>query len=108
MSKLPHPVPARVGQVVEMRDGHHDGTAVWRRDDNAKPFAFASHDRRKVEYAERVALMRDVDVEEIPPGYPYGCDLDSGIGLVLLGIEADEDPRDVVNGEVLWDSAATE
>lgn len=106
-TKLPHPVPARAGQVVEIRDGNHEGTTVVRREgDHDEPFLFVSHDRQRVGYAARCLLLQGQDVEAIPPGYPYGCDLDTGADFVLLGLDADEDPRDLewLTGEVLWRS----
>lgn len=98
-----HSCPVQIGAVVEMRDGNHEGTEIYRRDDHDRAFCFVSLDRGRVEYSERCVLLRGVDVETLPAGYPYGCDLDTAEGLVLLGIDYDEDPADF-GGELLWDS----
>lgn len=103
-----HAVPAVVGRVVEIRDGNHNGTSVWRRASDLRPYCFASHDTGEVMDAERCLLVRDLDVEIIPSGYPYGCDLSTPDGLVLLGIDSAEDPTDLdwlEGSEILWDSA---
>lgn len=103
------PVPVVIGLVVEIRDGNHLGTSIWRRDDDKFPYVFVSHDKGDVCYAERCVLVRDLDVEEIPYGsYPYGCDLSTPEGLVLLGLDRDEDTSDLdwlKGSEILWDSA---
>lgn len=103
------PVPVVIGLVVEIRDGNHLGTSVWRRDDDDLPYVFVSHDKGEVCYSERCVLVRGLDVEEIPyDSYPYGCDLSTPEGLVLLGLDRDEDTGslDWLEGsEILWDSA---
>jgi hypothetical protein len=102
-----HRVPAIVGLVVEIRDGNHAGTSIWRRDDDRLPYVFVSHDKLQVGYAERCVLVRGLDVEEIPYEYLYGCDLSTPDGVVLLGLDAIEcvDDLDWLKGEILWDSA---
>lgn len=99
-----HPCPVTIGAVVEMRDGNHEGTEIYRRDDDRKTFAFVSHDRGTVAFSERCVLLRGVDVEQlVDTETPYGCDLSTPEGLVLLGIDYNDDPT-VYGGEVLWDS----
>lgn len=99
-----HLVPTVEGLVVEIRDGHHQGTAVWLRPDGT--YAFATYDNGKVEIAERCVLLRGQDVEDVVPEQPYGCDLESPDGLVLIGVALDDDLSWISDGAiVLWDSA---
>lgn len=98
-----HPVPTSPGLVVEMRDGNHEGTSVWLREDGT--YAFASHDHDTVRITERCLLLIGHDVEQIAGDDAYGCDLD-GPGLILIGCAADDDLSWLSDGaEVLWDSA---
>ena len=102
-----HEVPTVPGRVVEIRDGHHLGTAVWLRDyDCRNPYAFASFDTHRIGYAERCVLVRGQDVEDLPEGMPYGCDLDSPDGIALIGVDADDDLGWLSeHATVVWDSA---
>lgn len=101
-------VPVVPGLVVLIRDGHHAGTSVWRRDeDQGDDYVFVSHDTDRVEYAERCLLVRGLDLDEIPADTPYGCDLESPDGLVLLGTDRDDDLSWIPEtAEVIWDSGA--
>lgn len=96
-----HPVPVIEGLVVEIRDGQHDGTAVWRREED---YAFASYDRREVRFAERCVLVVGQDGDALPE--PCGVDLDSPRGLALVGLDAGDDLSWLTEGaEVAWDSS---
>lgn len=105
-----HEIPTAEGQVVLIKDGHHRGTSVWRseRSDDSR-FVFACHERDAVGYAPRCVLLAGQDVEMLPGGWPYGCDLSSPRGLILLGVGADDDLSWLGDdAEVLWDSTADE
>lgn len=98
-----HLVPTVEGQVVEMRDGHHEGTGIWLRNDGK--YVFASYDAGTLEIAERCVLVRGQDADNFPE--VYGCDLDSPNGLCLVGIDADDDLSWLdEEAEILWDSKA--
>jgi hypothetical protein len=98
-----HRVPTTVGIVVEMRDGNHEGTAIWRRENGR--FMFASYDHDDLISAERCVLVCGQDVVTLSE--PYGCDLESPRGLALVGIAVDDDLSWLGDGaEVLWDSHA--
>lgn len=100
-----HEVPTVPGRVVEIRDGHHLGTAVWLRARGLGYYVFASYDTDRVGYAERCVLVRGQDVEDLPEGLPYGCDLDSPDGLALVGVDHDDDLAWLSeHATVLWDS----
>ncbi len=89
--------------MVEIRDGNHEGTSVWLRERG--DYCFASHDRNTLETAERCVLLAGQDVENVEE--PYGCDLESPRGLVMLGTHKDDDLGWISEGaEVLWDSRA--
>jgi len=98
-----HTVPTVTGQVVEIRDGQHRGTHVWRAEDGT--FCFASLDNGTLRTAKRCLLLRGQDVEAIDGDDAYGCDLDSPDGLILIGCDLDDDLSWLTNGAaVLWDS----
>jgi hypothetical protein len=101
-----HEVPVIPGVVVEMRDGAHAGTAVWRRDHRV-PFVFASYDTNEVQYAPRCVLVRGQKIDDLDERtVSYACDLEPSDGLCLVGVDNDDDlawlSEDAV---VLWDSA---
>lgn len=98
-----HTVPAVPNQVVEMRDAHHKGTAIWRRDDACMPFVFVSFDWDRVYAAERVVLLLDPP-EDLPE--PNAVDLDTVMGLALVGVDQHDDLSwlDPCT-EILWDSS---
>jgi hypothetical protein len=102
-----HEVPVIPGVVVEMRDGAHAGTAVWRREHRDNPFVFASYDTDEVQCAQRCVLVRGQTIDDLDTSsVPYACDLEPADGLCLVGIDNDDDlawlSEDAV---VLWDSA---
>lgn len=103
-----HPVPSVPGLVVEIRDGQHQGTHVWRSDTTSRTaeFFFASLDNETLKRAARCLLLRGQDVESIDGDDAYGCDLDRPDGLILIGCATDDDLSWLSDGaEVLWDSA---
>jgi len=93
-----HAVPTEIGQVVTIRDGHHAGTEIYQVEGG---FRFVSLDLHTVSTVRRCALVRlAVSIDEVEA--PYGCDLGTPDGLVLVGLDLDEDPSEL--GEVIWDS----
>ncbi len=96
-----HEVPSEVGRVVLMRDGHHNGTEVYRLDTGW--FRFVSLDTRTIGEAQHCALVR-LSAEAYSMHEPYAIDLESPDGLALLGFHDQDDPS--AFGEVLWSSAA--
>ena len=99
-----HEVPAVVGVVVTMRDGQHSGTAIFRRE-HALPFVFASYDDGNCGFAERCVLVRGQDLDTIEYDHCCACDTESPDGLLLRGIDNDDDLSWLSEGaEVLWDS----
>lgn len=101
-----HPVPTVPGVVVEIRDGQHAGTAVWSRD-REEDFVFASYDSREVETADRCVLIAGQSPDDVPAGIPYGCDLESPRGLVLAGVDLDDDLSWISeDADILWDSSS--
>lgn len=55
-----------------------------------------------VEYADRVVLGVGFSPEEFDG--VYACDLDSPRGMVLFGLNADEDIIPLADAEILWKS----
>lgn len=98
-----HPVPTVEGLVVEMRDGNHAGTSVWLSSDG--DYVFACHERRTVRRAARCVLIEGLDAEVAIGDQPCGLDLDSPDGLILVGLDADEEVPTSEGSEILWDSA---
>lgn len=98
-----HEVPSVPGRVVEIRDGNHNGTSVFQREDEG--FYFVSHDQDRVQHADRCVLVAGQDVEELGE-VAYGCDLSTPRGLFLIGVSDGDDLAWLTDGsEVLWDSA---
>lgn len=97
-----HLVPSAEGQVVLMRDSGHEGTEIYRLPED-KGFRFVSLDDRSARTSERCVLVQlaGVEVEDVADQNPYGCDLDSPDGLLLVGVDIGE----TVDGTILWDSA---
>lgn len=107
--KHSHLVPSVVGLVVEMRDGQHAGTAIWRRGEGdgrrGDEWCFASYDAGTLATAERCVFVVGQDAEEIGE-VAHGCDLDTPRGSFLIGVDLDDDLSWLSDGaEVLWDSA---
>jgi|WetSurMetagenome_2_1015567.scaffolds.fasta_scaffold130486_1 hypothetical protein len=100
-----HQVPSAEGCVILMRDGSHEGTEVYRLEDD-KGFRFVSLDALDVRTAKRCVLVQltGVEIADVVDQNPYGCDLDSPDGLALIGLETGEE----VAGVILWDSASSE
>ena len=100
-----HSVPSVPGLIVEIRDGHHDGTSVWQREGHG--FYFASHDAESLQHADRCVFVVGQDADELVGGVPHGCDLSTPRGSFLIGVATADDLSWLSDGaEVLWDSAA--
>lgn len=100
-----HRVPVIVGLVVEIRDGQHAGTAVWRRDHRDRPYCFASYDSGDFGFSERCVLVRGQDLDAIEFDVCCGCDVEAPDGMLLRGIDSDDDLSWLSEGAtVLWDS----
>src|SRR5574343_99442 len=97
-----HQVPTVEGLVVEIRDGNHAGTSVWLSSEG--DYVFVDYDLRTIHRRPRCVLVRGLDIESLEY-QPYGCDLDSPDGLVLLGLGLDEAVPSSDDSEILWDSA---
>ncbi len=98
-----HEVPTTPELVVFIRDGNHNGTSVWQRENDG--FYFASHDHDCVEHTERCVLVAGQNAEELGE-VAYGCDLESPRGLFLIGVSSEDDLTWLTKGaEILWDSA---
>jgi hypothetical protein len=100
-----HRVPTVIDLVVEMRDAQHAGTAVWRRDHRNRPYCFASYDDGRCGFAERCVLVRGQDLDTIEFDDCCACCTEVPDGLLLRGIDADDDLSWLSEGAtVLWDS----
>lgn len=104
-----HLVPTVPWLVVEIMDGTHEGTSVWRREDSQgrTTYMFASHDAGTLQTAPRCLLISGMNVLEIPEDLPMGCDTDVDGALALVGVELEDDLEWLEEGaSVLWDSAS--
>lgn len=89
-----HEVPDAEGRVVLIRDGHHEGTSVWQRGEKGTDqtrFVFVSHDAGRVSYAARCLMAVGQSLENLPDGTPFGCDMDAPRGVLLIGVNHDDD-----------------
>lgn len=100
-----HEVPSAPERVVFMRDGNHEGTSVWYRDDGG--FFFASHDQGTLEHRPRCVYVIGHDANQLGDNTPYACDLSTPRGSFLIGVAADDDLAWLTSdAEVIWDSAS--
>ncbi len=97
-----HAVPVDYGRVVFIRDGNHEGTSIWRMDDDR--YAFACHETHKLRFADRVILVAGVSADWLSAFDVYGCDLDIIEGMGLIGVEEGEHVELGDGAWIIWDS----